>query len=110
MVVGGCGGERPMSGATAFVALAGGLGVLLGAAFVLEFDAGAFGQILDGLDEGEVLKLADELDGISPFLTAEAVVEALLGVDAEGWRLFLVVEVGAESGVCLLYTSDAADE
>ena len=57
---------------------------------------GPIGQEADGVDEIEVLHLPHEGDGVPRGLAAEAVVEALLGVDAEG-RALLGME-RAQSG------------
>ena len=54
---------------------------------VAELDAGPAGQALDRLGEVEVLDLPHEGDDVALRLAAEAVVEALLGVDRERRRL-----------------------
>ena len=61
-----------------------GLGVLV------DDDARPVGQEPDRVDEVEVLGRPDESDRVARRLAAEAVVEALLGVDAERRRLLLV--------------------
>ena len=53
-------------------------------------DAGLVGQAADGVDEVEVLDGPHETDGVALGLAAEAVVEAVLGVDAERWGLLPV--------------------
>ena len=54
---------------------------------LVQRDAGPVGQQAHGVDEVEVLHGAHEGDGVAGLLAAEAVVEALLGVDAERRRL-----------------------
>ena len=54
---------------------------------LVQRDAGPVGQEAHGVDEVEVVHGAHEGDGVARRLAAEAVVEALLGVDAEGRRL-----------------------
>ena len=54
---------------------------------LVQRDAGPVGQEADGVHEIEVVHGPDEGDGVARLLAAEAVVEALLGVDAEGGRL-----------------------
>ena len=51
---------------------------------LVQRDPGPVGQEAHGIDEVEVLRGTDEGDGVARGLAAEAVVEALLGVDAEG--------------------------
>ena len=62
---------------------------------LVQRDAGPVGQEADGIDEIEVVHGPHEGDGVARLLAAEAVIEALLGVDTEGGRL-LGVE-GAEA-------------
>ncbi len=54
---------------------------------LVQRDAGPVGQEADGVDEVEVVHGPHEGDGVARLLAAEAVVEALLGVDAERRRL-----------------------
>ena len=54
---------------------------------LVQRDAGPVGQEAHGVDEVEVVHGAHEGDGVARRLAAEAVVEALLGVDAERGRL-----------------------
>ena len=58
---------------------------------LVQRDVGPVGQQAHGIDEVEVLRGPDEGDGIARGVAAEAVVEALLGVDAER-RALLGVE------------------
>ena len=57
---------------------------------VLERDVEALGEELDGADEVELLGLAHERDRVAARAAAEAVVDALLGVDREARRPLLV--------------------
>ena len=57
MVVDGCGGECFVDIAAAKVTSPGDIQV--SAAFELEFDAGALGQVGDGVQEGERLEIHD---------------------------------------------------
>ena len=67
----------------------------LGSAFVVaphllvlvQRDAGPVGEEAHGVDEVEMVHGPHEGDGVAGLLAAEAVVEALLGVDAERRRL-----------------------
>ena len=59
------------------------LAVLAQLGVLVERHPGPVGQQADGIDEVQVLGGPDEGDGITRGLAAEAVVEALLGVDAE---------------------------
>ena len=59
------------------------LAVLADLGVLVQHHAGPVGQQPHGIDEVEVLGVPDEGDGITRGLAAEAVVEALLGVDAE---------------------------
>ena len=61
--------------------VASGLGVLV------QRDPGPVGEEAHGVDEVEVVHGAHEGDGVARRVAAEAVVEALLGVDAERGRL-----------------------
>ena len=63
----------------------------------LNFDTALLGELLDGFDEGESFLLLDELYRIARLAAAEAVVEALCGIDVERRRL-LVVERAARLG------------
>ena len=54
---------------------------------LVQGDAGPVGQEPDGVDKVEVVHRPHEGDGVAGLLAAEAVVEAFLGVDAEGGRL-----------------------
>ena len=54
---------------------------------LVQGDAGPVGQEAHGIDEVEVVHGAHEGDGVARLLAAEAVIEALLGVDAEGGGL-----------------------
>ena len=68
-----------------------GLGVLV------QGHPGPVGQEPHGVDEVEVLGGPDEGDGVARGLAAEAVVEALLGVDAERGALLGVERAQARS-------------
>jgi hypothetical protein len=57
VVVDGCGGECFVDIAAAEVTFP--CGVKVSAAFELEFDAGALGQVGDGVQEGERLEIHD---------------------------------------------------
>src|SRR5690606_14454889 len=48
------------------------------------------GQFLDSLREAQRLGVHGEGDDVAMRPTAEAVVEALIVIDGEGWRLFVV--------------------
>jgi hypothetical protein len=48
------------------------------------------GEVLDGLRKVDVLVVHDEAEGVAAGAAAEAVVELLLGIDAEGGGLFVV--------------------
>ena len=67
------------------LALAGGRVLLL-----LDLHAALFGQLLDGLDEGEAVHLLDELDGVPRLAATEAVVIAAVLVDVERGRLLVM--------------------
>ena len=67
------------------------LAVLPGLRVLVQGDPGPVGQESYGVDEVEMFGGPDECDGIARGLAAEAVVEALLGVDAER-RALLGVE------------------
>src|SRR5215217_2974242 len=95
MVVDGRSGERFVDVAAADVAISCGFGI--SPALELDLYAGALGQIGDGVDEGEGLQLAYELDGVAPPLAPETVVEALVRGDAERGGLLGVFWVGAET-------------
>jgi hypothetical protein len=66
------------------------LAVTTGVGVLPDGDAGLVGQSPHRIDEIEVLGLPDEGDGVALGLTPEAVVEALVGVDAEGRGLLPV--------------------
>ena len=63
---------------------------------LVDGDAGLVGQPAHGVDEVEVLDGPDEGDGVALGLAAEAVVEALFGVDAERRRLLGVERAQAD--------------
>ena len=54
---------------------------------LVQRDAGPVGQEADRVHEVEVVHGPHEGDGVTGLLAAEAVVEALFGIDAEGRRL-----------------------
>ena len=60
------------------------------ALLVLDGDAVALAERLDGLGEGELLGFADERDRVARLAAAEALVEALVHIDVEGGRLLAV--------------------
>src|ERR671917_2957574 len=96
MVVDGGGGEGLIDRASSTGAFLRGLRVSPTLEFQL--DAGAFGEVGDGLGKVLGLEVHQELDGVAAPLAAETVVETPVRGDAEGWGLFLVVRVGAEAG------------
>nr|BFE93587.1 hypothetical protein GCM10020185_41230 [Pseudomonas brassicacearum subsp. brassicacearum] len=61
------------------------------------FHAGGFGQFFDGLGEVQVVVVHDETEGIAASAAAEAIVELLVGADAERRRFFLY---GTGSKLC----------
>ena len=66
-------------------------GFATGAAFLAgHFHAGALGQILDGLGKVQAVVVHDEAKGIATCAAAEAVIELLVGADAERGGFFLV--------------------
>jgi len=67
--------------------------------FARDFHAGGFGQFLDGLGEVQVVVVHDKAEGVAARAAAEAVVELLVGADAERRGLFLVER--AAGGVVL---------
>ncbi len=67
--------------------------------FAWNFHAGGLGQIFDSLEEVQVVVVHDEAQGIAAGAAAEAVIELLVGADAER-RGFLFVERAA-GGVVL---------
>ncbi len=54
-----------------------------------DFHAGGFGQFFDGLDEIQVVVVHDEAEGVAASAAAEAVIELLVGADAERRSLSL---------------------
>ena len=62
---------------------------------------GLVGQAADGVHEVEVLDGPDEADGVALGLAPEAVVEALLGVDAERRGLLAVERAQADPAAAL---------
>jgi len=61
-----------------------------GTLFVFDGDVEALPECLDGFGEAELLGLTDEADGVAGFAAAEALEEALVGIDVEGRGLFVV--------------------
>ena len=59
-------------------------------------DAVALGQLLQGFVETEPVDLHDELQHVAAFAAAEALVELVHGVHAEGRRLFVVERAQAD--------------
>lgn len=64
-----------------------------------DFHAGGFGQVLDGLGEIQVVVVHEKAEGVAAGAAAEAVIELLVGADAER-RGFLFMERAA-GGVVL---------
>ena len=60
------------------------------AVFLRYSHSGAAGQKFNGLREGEVLNVHDEVEHTAPLAAAEAVVDVLAGRDGEAGRLFAV--------------------
>src|ERR671917_91084 len=96
MVVDGGGGEGLIDRASSIGAFLRGLRV--SPTLELQLDAGAFGEVGDGLGKVLGLEVHQELDGVAAPLAAETVVETPVRGDAEGGGLLLVVWVGAEAG------------
>jgi len=72
---------------------------LAAAFFAGDFHAGGFGQIFDGLGEVQVVVIHEKAEGVAAGAATEAVIELLVGADAER-RGFLFVERAA-GGVVL---------
>lgn len=58
--------------------------------FLDDGDAGPLGESLDGIDEGEVLIVHEEAQGIPALATAEAFIVLLGGIDVKGGGLFVM--------------------
>lgn len=67
--------------------------------FAGDFHAGGFGQFFDRLDEIQVVVVHDEAEGVAASAATEAVIELLVGADAERRSLFLMER--AAGGVVL---------
>ena len=67
--------------------------------FAGDFHAGGFGQVLDSLGEVQVVVVHEKAEGIAARAAAKAVVELLVGADAERGGLFFVER--AAGGVIL---------
>jgi hypothetical protein len=95
MIVDGRCGECPVYGATAEVALPCGFGIA--SALEFEIDAGAFGQVGNGVHEGERFKIHDEFYGIAALFAAETMVKVPLRMHGERRSFFGMVGVRAEA-------------
>ena len=84
------------------------LAVPAGVGVLADGDPGLVGQAAHRIDEVEVLDGPDEADGVALGLAPEAVVEALLGVDAERRRLLAVERAQADPAAALLSSARRA--
>jgi hypothetical protein len=82
----------------------------LGARFG-DFDAGAVGKFPHRVAELEALDALHEFDRVARLVTAEAIVEAALGVDVEARRLLFVKRAHANvASAALLQPDGLADQ
>ena len=79
------------------------LAVVAGCGILVDGDAGLVGQATDGVHEIEVLDGPYEADGVALGMAAEAVVEALLGVDTERGCLLPVKRTQAHPSAALTF-------
>src|SRR6185437_6261117 len=75
------------------------LGVVVGRRVAGDADAQALGHLLDGFGEADLLEGDQELEDIAMGVAAEAVIEALGGMDVEGGGFFAVEGAEADEAI-----------